>query len=92
MVQINQHVPEEKELYYEIPHSKKSIRIIYLSDRVIGFNTLGVRFRHHLCEQWIKEKRSLHYVLDHLKEAHFDPEFFQTFELEVKRCTHKKAS
>ncbi len=89
---VNQNIPEEKELYYEAPNAKKSVRIVYLANYVIGFSTLGVRFRHRVCERWIKEKKNLDYVLDHLGEANFDPEFFQNFDLEVKKFSKKKAS
>ncbi len=90
--EVNQNVPDEKEFYYQIPNEKKSIRIIYLPHRVIGFNTLGIRFRHQTCEQWIKKEKSLDYVLEHLNEANFDPEFFQTFEPEIKKWANQKAS
>ena len=90
--EVNHNVPGEKELYYEIPHEKKSIRIVYLPDRVIGFNTLGIRFRHIICEQWIKEKKSFDYVLENLEDANFSPEFFQAFEKGVRKWAIKKAS
>ena len=90
--QVNQNVRGEKEIYYQVPGKKQSIRIVYLPKRVIGFNTLGIRFRHYVCEEWINEKRSIDYVLEHLPEANFDPEFFETFESEVKKWYEKKAS
>ena len=60
---------------------------------MIGFNTLGIRFRDKVCREWIQKERSLEYVLDHLHEANFDPEFFTHFEQEVKQwAQQKKAS
>ncbi|MFP6645463.1 MAG: hypothetical protein VCF24_18170 [Candidatus Latescibacterota bacterium] len=70
---MNLNVADEQNLYWEHPDGLHSIRIVYLADRVIGFNTMGVRFRHRVCEAWIAEGRSLEYVLDHLEEANFDP-------------------
>ena len=78
--QVNLCVPGEQNLYWEHPHGLHSIRIVYLADRVIGINTMGVRFRHRICEAWIAEQRPLEYVLEHLAEANFDPEFFRRFE------------
>ena len=80
---MNFSVPDERNLYWEHPDGLRSIRIVYLQDRVIGFNTMGVRFRHRVCEAWIAERRPLEYVLDHLGEANFDPEFCGRFEAHV---------
>lgn len=81
--QVNLDVPDEQNLYWEHPDGLHSIRIVHLQDRVIGFNTMGVRFRHRVCEAWIAERRPLEYVLDHLEEANFDPEFHRRFEAHV---------
>ena len=81
--QVNLDVPDEQNLYWEHPDGLHSIRIVHLQDRVIGFNTMGVRFRHRVCEAWIAERRPLEYVLDHLEEANFDPEFYRRFEAHV---------
>ena len=78
--QVNLCIPEEQNLYWEHPDGLHSIRVVYLADRVIGINTMGVRFRHRVCEAWIAERRPLEYVLEHLAEANFDPEFFRRFE------------
>ena len=87
--QVGFNISGEQELYYRVPNQNKSIRIVYLPDRVIGFNILGIRFRHKVCEEWIRDKKSLDFVLDHLQEANFDPEFFQQFHKEVKLCKIK---
>jgi len=78
--QVNLRVPEEQNLYWEHPNGLHCIRIVYLADRVIGINTMGVRFRHRVCEAWIAGGRPLDYVLEHLAEANFDPELFRRFE------------
>jgi len=41
---------------------------------------MGIRYRHEVCEKWIKEKASIENVLQHLSLANFDPEFFETYE------------
>lgn len=80
---VNADVPGEKSLYYEHPDRRRCIRIVYTSEQVIGFNVLGIRYRHPICEEWIAEKRTIEYVLEHLGQANFDPEFFERFEPEV---------
>lgn len=44
---------------------------------VTGFNVLGMRLRHTVCEDWIRNSRTVDYVMDHLTKAGFDPEFFE---------------
>jgi NADPH-dependent 2,4-dienoyl-CoA reductase/sulfur reductase-like enzyme len=74
-------------LYWEHPDGHRCVRIVYsLADHtVLGFNLLGVRYRHQVCAVWIHEKRTLEYVLAHLRDANFDPEFFTRYEPEVIR-------
>ncbi|MBR9975170.1 MAG: NAD(P)/FAD-dependent oxidoreductase [Bacteroidetes bacterium] len=64
-------------LYWEHPAGEQAIRIVYdQRDVVIGFNLMGIRYRHRVCERWIAEKKTVPYVLEHLGEGNFDPEFF----------------
>lgn len=54
-----------------------------LSMEFEGINTFGVRLRHELFDQWIREKRSIQFVLENLATANFDPEFYRSFEKEI---------
>jgi NAD(P)H-nitrite reductase large subunit len=64
---------------------KKLIRLVFEkeSKKFLGVNVLGIRYRHEVIEKWIKSAKSIHYVLEHLSEANFDPEFFKTYESEL---------
>ena len=75
----------EETLYWEHSSGEKSLRINYLAadQRVIGFNLMGIRYRHELCQQWLEEERTLSYVLENLGAANFDPEFFVQYEGEL---------
>ncbi|MBA3648530.1 MAG: NAD(P)/FAD-dependent oxidoreductase [Chitinophagales bacterium] len=80
-------IPEDLDsLYWEHANGKKSIRIVYQKDGNIvkGFNLFGIRYRQNICESWIAEGKTLDYVLKHLQEANFDPEFFRRYEREVR--------
>ena len=71
-------------IVWQDPKEKKLVRINYAADgRVLGFNLLGVRYRQDVCERWILERRSIDYVLQHLPQANFDPEFFRRYESAV---------
>lgn len=78
---------DEDTLYWESAELRKSIRINFRKDSgvVTGFNLMGVRYRHKVCDQWISEGRTLDYVVAHLPAANFDPEFFPTYEQELAR-------
>jgi NAD(P)H-nitrite reductase large subunit len=69
-------------LYWEHPQGKKSIRLNFDTNtrEIKGFNLMGIRYRHEVCEKWILEKTPIEVVLKNLKLANFDPEFFQRYE------------
>ncbi len=48
-----------------------------------GINTFGIRMRHEVFDKWLNEKRNMDYVIHHLSNANFDPEFYRKFEKEI---------
>ncbi len=78
---------QERTIYWEHPDGKKCCRINYRKEDeiVTGFNLLGIRFRHEVCDRWLNEKRTITYVLDNLRTANFDPEFFRHYEIDIIR-------
>jgi NADPH-dependent 2,4-dienoyl-CoA reductase/sulfur reductase-like enzyme len=80
---IRPQLPEnQSSIYWEHADGKKSIRINYepASGKVVGFNLMGVRYRHEVCEKWIQEETPLETVLQQLGLANFDPEFSKQYE------------
>jgi len=83
---IQAHPPEEHAaLYWEHPDGNKSIRIVYdkNSGETLGFNLMGVRYRHEVCERWLERKMHIEEVLQKLGLANFDPEFYKQYEQKV---------
>jgi len=79
-------MPENQtSVYWEHPNGRRSVRIVY--DRhtgsVVGFNLMGVRYRHEICEKWLSAGTHIEKVLQNLGMAHFDPEFFSHYEAEL---------
>lgn len=74
----------EVDFYWEDPSGKKCIHIVYReSDRLfVGINVFGIRMRHTVFNTWLKERRSIDYVLGRVRAASFDPEFFKPYESE----------
>ncbi|MFT5621938.1 MAG: hypothetical protein ACI9QR_002279, partial [Flavobacteriaceae bacterium] len=64
---------------------KKSIRLCFESDsrKFVGVNCFGIRLRHQAFDKWLNEASSIEYVVEHLKDANFDPEFYKQHELEI---------
>ena len=54
------------------------------NNEFLGINTFGIRMKHEVFDKWLNEKRSIDYVIQNLKEANFDPEFFKNYEKEIK--------
>lgn len=82
----------EDNLYWEHPDRGRSIRIVTKDGAVCGINVMGLRYSHRVCESWVAEKRSLDYVLDHLGDANFDPEFYEKCEAEIIKEIRKQAA
>jgi len=72
-------------LYWEHEDGRKSIRINYETKggAVTGFNLMGVRYRHEVCEKWILTRTNIETVLQNLSLANFDPEFGDQYERQV---------
>ncbi|MFT7120814.1 MAG: NADPH-dependent 2,4-dienoyl-CoA reductase/sulfur reductase-like enzyme [Neolewinella sp.] len=72
-------------LYWEHAGGEKAVRINYEeSDGTIrGFNLMGIRYRHEVCEKWIKDGKHVEEVLQELGMANFDPELYKEYEADV---------
>ncbi|NJB83094.1 NAD(P)/FAD-dependent oxidoreductase [Wenyingzhuangia aestuarii] len=79
--------PRENEarFYWEHKDGKICVHFNYdkISRKFIGLNTFGIRLRHKVFDKWLTDERSVEYVLEHLKDANFDPEFYKQYEAEI---------
>lgn len=83
---------DEAELYWQHPHRPQSLRITCEkeSGAVRGFNALGIRLRQLVCEEWIRDRRDIRYVVEHLEDAFFDPEFYRKWYKDVRKHFNQK--
>lgn len=97
--QVYGHVPAVSQpdentdsLFWADKGGEKSIRIVFerATEKVVGFNLLGVRYRHEVCEKWILSGATLAEVLPHLGLANFDPEFSAQHEAELCKIYEQK--
>lgn len=81
--------PEHQELFHwKHEDDTKCITIATHKDsgKFIGINTFGIRMRHEIFDRWLTEERDTDYVVTHLAEANFDPEFFKHFERDIQQA------
>lgn len=79
-------VDGDASFYWECDDKKKCIKIIYEKKGMVvkGVNIFGIRNRHEVWDKWLKEKKTLEFVIENLPKANFDPEFFTHWEGEIQ--------
>ncbi|ALJ05072.1 NADH dehydrogenase [Pseudalgibacter alginicilyticus] len=77
--------PKDNEARFYWESEKKCIHINYDKNtrQFIGINNFGLRMRHEFFDRVLKEKRSIDYVLEHLADANFNPEFYKLHEKDI---------
>jgi NADPH-dependent 2,4-dienoyl-CoA reductase/sulfur reductase-like enzyme len=86
-------LPEDMStIYWEHSDGDKAIRINYHKTEkyIRGFNLMGVRYRHEVCEKWLAQKTPVKEVLQNLGLANFDPEFYDEYEADVIQLYNKQ--
>ncbi len=78
-------------IFWQHEDGEKSIRVNYnkQTNAVVGFNLFGIRYRHEVCEKWIKEETHIEKVLTSLGMANFDPEFYKEYDEHVVETYNK---
>jgi len=87
------HDQDTASLFWKHEDNEKSVRINYDKNEgfVKGFNLLGIRYRHEVCEKWILTKTHIEEVLQNLGLANFDPEFCKQYENEVVQLYNRQS-
>ncbi len=83
---------DEDQIYWDHKNGKHAIRLVYSKSttNLIGINLMGVRYRHEVCDRWLKNGTKLNEVISSLKKANFDPEFFREYENEILKIYNAK--
>lgn len=76
---------DESEFYWEDESGKIAMHFVYdtKSRKFLGVNTFGIRLRHETFDQWLKDGADIYTVLENLRLANFDPEFFKRYESKI---------
>ncbi|MFT6204273.1 MAG: NAD(P)H-nitrite reductase large subunit [Spirosomataceae bacterium] len=64
---------------------ERLVRINYetVTGKVTGVNTFGIRMRHEIWNDWLKNEAAIQNIIGHLDKANFDPEFYKRYENEI---------
>lgn len=83
---------DQETFYWEHSSGRKAIRVVWdkKTNRFCGINTFGIRLRHAEFDRWLREKRSIHYVMKNLEAANFDPEFAERHEGAIRKTFQKR--
>lgn len=73
-------------IFWKEEDPERSLRIVYdkSTSKVKGFNALGLRLRHEVCDDWISTEKTIDFALNHLDDLNFDPEFYKKYTSQVK--------
>jgi hypothetical protein len=76
----------EAQFHWKCSSDLRCVTISYHKENneFLGINTFGIRMKHEVFNNWLNENRSVDYVIDNLKHANFDPEFFKKYEKKIK--------
>ncbi|WP_136465931.1 NAD(P)/FAD-dependent oxidoreductase [Flagellimonas onchidii] len=75
----------EAHFHWRHPEEKICITAAFHKDtnQFLGLNTFGIRMRHEVFDRWLTEGRDIDYVMEHLADANFDPEFYKNYEADI---------
>ena len=82
-----QRLEGNEQFYWEDADKKRCLKIVFEKEtfKVKGANVFGMRHRHEIWDKWIKEEKTLHYVVQNLTKANFDPEFYTKWEKKIQK-------
>ncbi|GGG36096.1 hypothetical protein GCM10011414_01780 [Croceivirga lutea] len=75
----------EAQFHWRHPNEKVCITLSFHKEsrQFLGINTFGIRMRHEIFDRWLTQSKDVDYVLSHLADANFDPEFYKKYETSI---------
>ena len=79
-----QKADNEDWFWWQDKKGEKGIRILWDKNTLAfkGINSFGIRIRHEICNDWLNDNTPVKMVVQQLRKANFDPEFFKGYEKE----------
>jgi len=75
----------EANFYWEHKDGEMCMHFVFdkVSRKFFGLNTLGIRIRHEVMNRHLDADSTIDEVMEQLKDANFDPEFYRVYEDEI---------
>jgi len=75
----------EAEFYWEHENGETCMHFVFNKDsrKFLGLNTFGIRIRHEVMNKHLDSEASIDEVMEELKDANFDPEFYRLHEEDI---------
>jgi NAD(P)H-nitrite reductase large subunit len=82
----------EQDFYWEHSSGLKAMHLVWNKDsgKFLGINAFGIRLRHECFDRWLRDEKDIQFVMSHLSEANFDPEFYKRFEGDIREAFSKQ--
>ncbi len=83
----------EEHFHWKHDNDKTCITVAYNKEdhTFLGINTFGIRMKHEVFDRWLNEQRDIDYVIENLRHANFDPEFYRHYECDIKKAYAARA-
>lgn len=67
--------------YWQHPDKNVAIRMVWSSKdgKFLGVNSFGIRLRHQVFDQWLRDDADIQIVMNDLSQAAFDPELIKSY-------------
>lgn len=80
-----QETKNEKHFHWRHSIEEKCMTVAYDPNtmKFLGINTFGIRLKHQFFDKWLTDQQPVDFVIEHLAEANFDPEFYKHHEKEI---------
>ncbi len=75
----------EQHFHWRHTTEKSCVTVAFHKDtkQFLGINTFGIRMRHEVFDRWLTEQRDVNHIMEYLKDANFDPEFYKQYENDI---------
>ena len=86
--------PRDNETHFHWKHEDDTKCITICTEtatgKFLGINNFGIRMSHEVFDRWLSEERSTDFVIQHLSQANFDPEFYKKLEPQILSAYHNQ--
>ena len=75
----------QERFYWEDTKGQICYKMVFDTEtkKVVGINVFGMRMRHEIWDAWLRSGKDANFVMAHLRDANFDPEFYKKYEKDI---------